>query len=468
MVRFKFLPILAFALLLPAALAQNTLPPATTAAIDSAVADALNTTGVPSASIAVVKDGAIAYTHAYGKAQLDPERTADPSMRYAIGSVSKQFTATAVLLLAEQGKLSLDDKVSRWLPQLTRANEVTLRQVLSHTSGYQDFFPQDYDPPLMLKPTTADFILDTWARKPLDFDPGTQWQYSNTNYVIAGRIVEQVSGTSIFDFLQQRVFTPLHMTSARDIDALGLDPHDAVGYLRHALGPLRQAPHEGKGWMFAAGELAMTADDLAKWDISIINRTILKPPSYDELEREVMLKDGKPTHYALGVQVSTQNGHRVIAHSGEVGGFVSDNVVLPDDHDAIVVLTNKDASSAASQIAHKVAALLVPDAQAAAANAGGAEATARQIYVDLSQGKIDRSLFTDNANFYFNQQALDDYASSLGPLGAPVSFKKTGEQLRGGMTYRAFEAKMKDKTVHISTYQMPDGKWEQFLVEPAD
>jgi CubicO group peptidase (beta-lactamase class C family) len=211
----------------------------------------------------------------------------------------------------------------------------------------------------------------------------------------------------------------------------------------------------------------MTADDLAKWDISVINRTILKPASYDELEREVMLKDGKPTRYALGVQVFTQNGHRVISHSGEVGGFVSDNLVLPDDHDAIVVLTNKDASSAAGQIAHKVAALLVPDAQAAA-NAGGPEAAARQIYVDLSQGKIDRSLFTDNANFYFNQQALDDYASSLGPLGAPASFKKTAEQLRGGMTYRAFEAKMKDKTVHISTYQMPDGKWEQFLVEPAD
>jgi CubicO group peptidase (beta-lactamase class C family) len=220
--------------------------------------------------------------------------------------------------------------------------------------------------------------------------------------------------------------------------------------------------------MFAAGELAMTADDLAKWDISLINRTILKPASYDELERDVVLKDGRPTHYGLGVQVFTHNGHRVIAHSGEVGGFVSDNAVLPDDHDAIVVLTNKDASSAAGEIAHKVAALLLPTLAAAPGAAGNVEATARQIYVDLSQGKIDRSLFTDNANFYFNQQALDDYAASLGPLGPPVSFKKTGEQLRGGMIYRAFEAKMKDKTVHISTYQMPDGKWEQFLVEPAD
>ena len=458
--------LLALCALSTSALAQS-LPPTTTTQIDSAATSALESTGVPSASIAIVKDGAIAYTHAYGKAQLEPPREAAPSMRYAIGSVSKQFTATCILLLQEQGKLSLDDKVSKWLPQLTRANEVTLRQVLSHTSGYQDFFPQDYDPPLFLKPTTADFILDTWAKKPLDFDPGTQWQYSNTNYVIAGKIVEQVSGMSIFAFLEQHVFTPLHMTSARDIDALGLDPHDAVGYLRHALGPLRPAPHEGKGWMFAAGELAMTADDLAKWDISMINRTILKPASYDELEREVMLKSGNGTHYGLGVSVGARGGHRFITHSGEVGGFVSDNVVLPDDHDAIVVLTNKDASSAASDIAHKIAMLLVSPAPAAAP-ATDVTAIAEKIYTGLSQGKIDRAQFTDNANFYFNQQALDDYSSSLGPLGAPVSFKQTGEQLRGGMTYRSFEAKMKDKAVRISTYQMPDGKWEQFLVEPAD
>jgi D-alanyl-D-alanine carboxypeptidase len=466
--RFKLLLLALCALLLPAALAQNTLPPATTAAIDSAVADALASTGVPSASIAVVSNGVIAYTHAYGKAQLEPPRDAAPSMRYAIGSVSKQFTAAAVLMLAEQGKLSLDDTVSKWLPDLTRANEVTLREVLSHTSGYQDFFPQDYDPPLMLKPTTADFILNTWAKKPLDFDPGTQWQYSNTNYVIAGKIVEQVSGMSIFSMLEQCIFKPLNMTSARDIDAVGLDPHDAVGYLRHALGPLRPAPHEGKGWMFAAGELAMTADDLAKWDISMLNHTVLKPASYDDLERAVKLKDGKDTNYALGVQVFTRNGHRVIAHSGEVGGFVSDNIVLPDDHAAIVVLTNKDASSAAGEIAHKVATLLMSPPAPESAGASNVDAIAKKIYIDLSQGKIDRSLFTDNANFYFNQQALDDYASSLGPLGPPFSFKQTGDQPRGGMTYRSFEAKLKDKTVRVTTYQMPDGKWEQFLVEPAD
>jgi len=114
-------------------------------------------------------------------------------MRYSIGSISKQFTATAMLLLQEENKLSLDDKVAKFIPDLTRANEVTIRQLLSHTSGYQDYWPQDYVPPFMLQAITANRILDLWAHKPLDFDPGTKWQYSNTNFVIAGMIVEKVS-----------------------------------------------------------------------------------------------------------------------------------------------------------------------------------------------------------------------------------------------------------------------------------
>ena len=151
------------------------------------------TTGVPSASIAVVQNGKIAYVQAYGNARLDPNTAASSAMRYSIGSISKQFTAAAILLLAEEGKLSLDDPVSKYVPGLTRGDEVTIRELLSHTSGYQDYWPQDYVPPLMLQPISADGIMDRWARKPLDFDPGTKWQYSNTNYVIAGVIVEKVS-----------------------------------------------------------------------------------------------------------------------------------------------------------------------------------------------------------------------------------------------------------------------------------
>ena len=154
--------------------APGPLAPELRSKIDVAARQILADRNTPSASIAVVQDGRIAYLQAYGDARLDPRTPATPGMRYSIGSISKQFAATAILMLAEQEKLSLDDPLSRFIPDLTRAQEVTIRQVLSHTAGYQDYWPQDYVPRWMLEPVSPDKILDRWARKPLDFDPGTR------------------------------------------------------------------------------------------------------------------------------------------------------------------------------------------------------------------------------------------------------------------------------------------------------
>src|SRR5579864_1340041 len=143
-----------------AAQEQSTLNAATRAEIDRIAHEVLAQTGVPSASLAIVKDAQIVYVQAYGNAKLDPPTPARPEMHYSIGSISKQFTATAILILAEQGKLSLDDLVARFLPNLTRANEVTVRELLSHTSGYQDYWPQDYSPPMMQVDITAEQILE--------------------------------------------------------------------------------------------------------------------------------------------------------------------------------------------------------------------------------------------------------------------------------------------------------------------
>jgi CubicO group peptidase (beta-lactamase class C family) len=386
-------------------------------------------------------------------------------MRYSIGSISKQFTAASILLLQEQGKLSLDDKVSKFLPNLTRANEVTIRQLLSHTSGYQDYWPQDYVMPDMLQPTTAQHILDLWARKPLDFDPGTKWQYSNTNYVIAGLIVEKVSGVPLLTFLQQKVFQPLAMASVLNTDQDRLGDADPAGYLRYAIGPPRPAPKEGKGWLFAAGELAMTAEDLAKWDISIIDEKLLKPASYREFETDVLLKNGLGTNYGLGVGISGQGGHRALSHGGEVSGFTSENIVYPDERVAVVVLTNQDAVDASGSIAHAIAPLLLSTNDAATPQK---LAQARKIFAGLQQGTIDRSLFTDNANFYFNSQALQDFAASLGPLGTPEEFTQIRQSLRGGMIMRMYRVKFSKQTLQAWTYELPNGQLEQFQVAPQD
>jgi D-alanyl-D-alanine carboxypeptidase len=447
---------------------DETLDAATRAAIDSTARSVLAATGVPSASVAVVKDGRIAYRQAYGTARLAPAAAALPSMRYAVGSVSKQFTATAVVMLAQDGKLSLSDPVSRYVPGLTRGDDVTVRELLSHTSGYQDYWPQDYVMPNMLVPTTAEHILDVWAKKPLDFDPGTQWQYSNTNYVIAGRIIEQLSGMPLMQFLQTRIFAPLGMHSIADVNAGRLGETDAIGYYRHALGPLRPAPKEAAGWLFAAGELAMTAPDLAQWDISLIDRRLLAPAWYDTLTAPVLLKNGTDTHYALGIFIGGTPGHRVWEHSGEVSGFTSEDIVLPDAHAAVVVLTNQDASTAAGQIGQRVSRLLSPMTTAASGDIDvRVAATVRVILSALQQGHLDRSLFTDNANSYFTEEAIHDYASSLGPLGTPEQFCQTGRDERGGMTFHSYLAVFPKRAVTITTYHMPDGKLEQYLIFAA-
>ena len=449
------------ALMAGPAQAQDTMPPALTSKIDAAVTEALQTTGAPSASIAVVKGGQLVYTRAYGLANVENKAEATPGMRYSIGSISKQFAASAILLLAEEGRLSLDDKVGKFLPGLTRGGDVSLRQLLSMTAGYQDYWPQDYVMPGMLKPVTPEEIVNRWARIPLDFEPGTAWQYSNTNYVIIGLVVQKAAGQPLFDFLQQRIFGTLGMTSIQNIDEAALGPADASRYTRMASGPVRPAPKEGRGWIFAAGELAMTASDLAKWDISLIKRTVLKPESYRALETETLLVNGAGTGYGLGVSVRLQGGHRILSHGGEVSGFTAQNVVYPDDGLAVVVLTNLDATDASGRAAGKIATLLL-----APAEEHGRIQQVTGILKGLQHGTIDRALLTDNNSFYFSADALKDFTASLGPLGELTSVTQDSQTLRGGMTFRGYRAVFAKATVRVSTYTMPDGKLEQFLVAP--
>jgi hypothetical protein len=260
------------------------------------------------------------------------------------------------------------------------------------------------------------------------------------------------------------------MTGVFNSDASRLPATDPTGYYQHALGPLRPAPQEGQGWMFAAGELAMPASDLALWNISLMNRTLLAPASYDVMFAEVKLKDGKGTGYGLGVQVGARNGHRYIEHGGEVSGFVSENIVFPDDKAAVTVLTNEDASSAASALGRRIAPLVLGGASGvtvASAEATVAEKRALDIFTGLQDGKLDRSQLTDLCDGYFTAEAVEDFASSLKPLGAPSSFKQVTEEKRGGMTFRVFSVGFSGKQLRVTVYEEPDGKLEQYLVIPT-
>jgi CubicO group peptidase (beta-lactamase class C family) len=445
--------------------AAQPLTDAERSAIESGVKAALEAVGSPGASVAVVRGGQIVYEGAHGLGRLDPQTPARPEMRYAIGSVSKQFTASAILLLQEDGTLSLDDRVSKWFPQLTRAGDIAIRQLLSMTSGYQDYWPHDYVFMDMQRPAPASEIMARWAGKALDFEPRTKWQYSNTNYVIAAAIVERVAGRPFMQFLQERIFTPLKMTSVMDYNAGPLTAADAQPLLRHALGPFRPAPKEAVGWLFGAGQLAMTAHDLALWNISMVNQSLLKPASYKFLQTEMLLESGNTTGYGLGVQLRMTGGRRRITHGGAVSGYTTANVIFPDDKAAITVYTNiyPGANDGPGLIADRITRVLFPEPPANAE----ALAQAQRIYAGLMKGTIDRSLLTPSANAFFTADVLADYAKSLAPLGAPAEFTAGGEGLRGGMVLRGYRVRAGGVLLSISMMVLPDGKIDQFIVSRA-
>jgi D-alanyl-D-alanine carboxypeptidase len=467
-----FRPALAAALLIATPAAAQQLTADETAKVDTIVGDALKSSGAPSASVAIVRDGKIVFAKAYGD-QGPGMKATSPAAKYQIASISKQFTAAAILLLEDEGKLSLDDKVSKWVPDITDADKITIRQLLSHTAGLQDYWPQDYDFAAMSTPVTPQQILDRWAKKPLDFAPGTAWQYSNTGYVVAGMIIEKASGMKLLDYLQKKILKPL------GIDAMDQDYAIGKGFPqgnhRFALGPVRPAKPAAHGWLWAAGELAMSASDLAKWDIARIDRKILSPEDWETQETSIKLLGGADTHYGLGVSVGYRDGVRSVEHGGEAVGFLSDNFVIPEKRFAVVALVNADFGGAQDAITGGITDLLLPAAPPPMRPLTIDEARdqlAKIVFDQLRGGTLDRSKLTENAAYYFTPQATGDYHTSLAPLGDPASFTAIGKpRLRGGFVNRNYMITYPDgrKLVAI-TYAEPgtDGKFEQFLIQPRD
>ncbi len=462
MVRFLLLA----AALFPAPALAQALTATEQAQVDRVVTDTLRDTGVPSASIAIVRGGRIVLAKAYGK-QCETCGAPDARLPYPIASNSKQFTAAAMLLLEDEGKLSLNDPVAKYLPGITDGDHITLRQLLSHTAGLQDYWPQDYSFKAMATPTTPQGIVDRWAKKPLDFTPGTQWQYSNTGYVVAGLIVEKVAGEPLLAFLQQRIFAPLGIRAVDQDQAIG--PGFPQGYKRLALGPVRPETPAASGWLYAAGELAMSAADVARWDIARMNRTLLPADDWAAQETPVRLPDGSTNGYGLGVFTGASNGRRFVEHTGEAVGFLSENLVLPDERAAIVVLTNSWFSDAFQRIANGIGQVVLPLAPATAEDQA-ALTQARRLYDQLRAGTLDRRGLTDDANYYFTPAARADYRTSLQPLGPPTAFTQVGRaQLRGGFVARNFRVVHPGRVLRISTYAEtgPNGRLEQFLVSPG-
>ena len=318
---------------------------------------------------AVVRGTDTLLMEGYGRANVEWDVPMPADAMFEIASVTKQFTAAAILQLRDEGKLSLDDEVTEWLPDLdTRGNTVTVRHLLDHTSGIWGLTEM---PEFDLHAWNPDFPRDSAFalinRYPFQFPTGTMQMYNNSAYWLAGLIVERASGMTYGDYVEQRIFAPLGMTRSTYCDTGEDVPRRANGYIVYNNGVIRRAPTNPHTWMpFAAGSLCSTAGDLVTWVRALHGGRVLSPRSYREMTTPATLSDGTPLRYGLGVAVQKDSrGLPYIGHGGKVSGFEADTRWYPDAQLAVVVLMNNGGD--AGDVAGTLAAELLPGQRPTAA-----------------------------------------------------------------------------------------------------
>jgi CubicO group peptidase (beta-lactamase class C family) len=301
-------------------------------------------------TVLVARGAQTLFSKGYGFADLEWDVPNSPSTKFRLGSVTKQFTAASILLLEERGKLNASDRVKKYLPDAPAAwDKITLFHLLTHTSGIPNFtsFP-DY---AKLEPfsTTAEQLVARFRDKPLDFEPGEKWSYSNSGYVLLGYLVEKISGESYARFVQDNIFKPLGMNDSGYDSNSAIILHRASGYVRTENG------FENAGFInmtvpHGAGALYSTTEDLLKWEQGLFGGKLLQPASLAKMTKP--FKD----NYAFGLGVSTSAGHALISHGGGIEGFNTELEYYPDDKLTVIVLGNVN-GAAPGTIAHKLAAV---------------------------------------------------------------------------------------------------------------
>ena len=335
--------------------------------VDAFIAAEMRAEKIPGLALAIVRDGKTIKSFGYGLANIELDVPVKSETIFQTGSVGKQFTATAVMMLVEDGKIRLDDPIGKYLSGAPATwKNITVRNLLTHTSGIHD-----YETESLKKKGAAfinlrnDYTEDELFRKfsglPLDFPPGSKWNYSNSAYVILGILIHKVTGEFYGDLLQERIFRPLGMTSTRIISEADIIPNRAAGY--------RLVNGEIKNQEWVSPSLNTTADgalytnvlDLAKWDAALYTEKLLKKGSLNQMWTPVRLNDGKTAGYGFGWDITSVNGHRLIEHGGAWQGFTTQISRYVDDKFTVIVLTNLDSEhSEPDKIAHDVAAIYSP------------------------------------------------------------------------------------------------------------
>jgi CubicO group peptidase (beta-lactamase class C family) len=312
---------------------------------------------IPGVALAVVKDGKIVLARGYGLANVEHQVPVKPETIFQSGSTGKQFTATAVMMLVEEGKLGLEDKITKYFPDAPEAwRNITIRHLLTHTSGMTDY-PRDFD---LRRDYTEDDLLQRIKTIPLAFQPGEKWSYSNLAYVTLGILIHKVSGKFYGDFLQERIFKPLEMSTARIISEADIVPNRAAGY-RVANGQLKNQEWVSPSLNTTAdGALYFTVYDMAKWDAALYTEKLLKRSSLEQMWTPVKLNNGTTFPYGFGWGLGNVRGHRVVEHGGSWQGFKAQISRYVDDKLTIILFANL-ARANQTKLAHDIAAIINPE-----------------------------------------------------------------------------------------------------------
>jgi D-alanyl-D-alanine carboxypeptidase len=408
--------------------------------IDAIVQKAVTEKAVPSAAVAVVKDGKVVLAKAYGSADTSANVTADENTLYQLASVTKQFTATAIMMLAEEGKLSVNDTLGKHLPDVPAAwRGVTIRQMMNQVSGIPSY--TEGGKLVSEKTYTSAEILGLVKDTPMLFAPGERFHYSNTNYYLLGMIIEKASGKSYADFMKDRIFKPLGMTSTA-VNTSGLKLKNAALGHANERGTWTRRNPDNPSQPWAAGAIVSSAADMAKWAAAQGDGKLLKKASWDEMWSVAKLTDGKPSNYGFGWSGGDMGGERFWQHGGSIAGFQSTIMRFPDANLSVVVLANTN-GRAPELLSAEIAGLYIPKvstfvaAQRAAANAKPIEDT------DPETTKFLRASFEKMITAEISPDVFDE---KFRAMLFPDRIKELGTRLAGQGAIKSFELMRAENT----------------------
>jgi D-alanyl-D-alanine carboxypeptidase len=436
------------------------LDPQTRARVDALVRSTMAHQHLPGLSIAIARGNQRLYERGYGYRDFARRIPADIGTVYNIASCTKQFTAAAIMLLQQDGKLRLDDKLSRYLPEFRHGASITLRELLTHTSGIPDYADLNDLP----HHATAREFVDLVRNAPLDFPPGTQFEYSNTNYVILGMIVEQVSGLSYSAFLSQRIFGPQGMNATSTRVVPDSQPDGAVGYTYD--NKIVAAPQTPDDLGYGDGTINTSVDDLVTWDSALDGGDVVSAASWRAMTRAPLRSGYGPRGgYGYGLDLSTLYGHREVSHEGFNVGFASVNATFPDDDVEIIALSNGDpfyedlfVKRVFALIIPPTAAQLAADARSAPGEDAAVTSATKRLLADMQAGRVDLHAVTAGLAAQLAPARSRQLCDDAGAVGPQTKLIYRDWQYRDRIKDYSYEAHFATAVVAVDVTLAPGGK----------